>query len=115
MATVYQNPEEASAGLTTAFAPTNDAQKSAIAGAAALVPGASAAPVLSPIQRTIDPGASAAESYLGKFTAPQSADQIAEQMRQGSQGLTDSLNKTADDAVLAARKTGDERLSMDNA
>jgi len=34
----YKNPTEASAGLTSAFQPTNDAQRQAIANASALVP-----------------------------------------------------------------------------
>lgn len=38
MPTAYANPQEAAAGLTTAFSPTSAAQKSAIANAAALVP-----------------------------------------------------------------------------
>jgi hypothetical protein len=112
MPTAYKNPEEATAGLNTAFGPTTDAQKTAVANAAALVPGA---PVVSPIQRTVDPGASAAEKYLGTFTQPESADQIAERLRQGSQGAIDSINKTYDDEVDQKNVAGQERLAQDNA
>lgn len=38
MPTAYQNPTEASEGLTSAFSPTTDAQRMAIANAASLVP-----------------------------------------------------------------------------
>jgi hypothetical protein len=116
MATAYKNPDEASQGLTTAFSPTTDAQKTAIAKAAALVPGAApAAPVLSPIQRTVDPAADQATKYLDTFMQPQSAEQVAEQMRKGSQGLIDSINKTYDDQVAAKGVIGQERLAQDNA
>jgi hypothetical protein len=119
MATAYKNPDEAQQGLTSAFGPTTDAQRAAIASAAALVPGAGStpsAPVPSPIQRTIDTsGADAADKYLGTFTQPETASQIAERLRQNSQGTIDSLNKVYDDQVAASRKTGDERVAMDNA
>jgi hypothetical protein len=109
----YKNPDEATAALNTAFAPANDAQKTAIAGAAALVPGAAATP--SPIQRTIDPGAEAADKYLGSFKAPETADQIAERLRQGSQGSIDAINTVYDDKVKANQAIGQERLAQDNA
>ncbi|ABE61210.1 hypothetical protein Nham_0314 [Nitrobacter hamburgensis X14] len=112
-ATPYKNPDEASAGLGAAFAPTNDAQKAAIASAAAMVPGQN--PVVSPIQRTIDPGADAATKYLDTFQAPETADQIAERLRQGSQGSIDAINKVYDDQVNANNVVGQERLAQDNA
>lgn len=72
--------------------------------------------VVSPIQikRTVDP-ATPAENYLDKFTPPETPEQIAERMRQGSQGLIDSINKDAADALAAAKVTGNERLAQDNA
>lgn len=73
------------------------------------------APVVSPIQRTVDPGGDAADTYLSTFQAPETAAQIAERLRQGSQGAIDSINKTYDDQVAAAGKTGQEKLNMDNA
>ncbi|TCU78871.1 hypothetical protein EDE08_101653 [Bradyrhizobium sp. R2.2-H] len=116
--TPYKDPEAASKGLTESFAPTTDAQKTAIANAAALVPGAApASPAPSPIKvkRTVDTGADAAESYLSTFTAPKTADQIAEEMRRGSQGAIDAINKTYDDQVAAKGVIGQERLAQDNA
>src|SRR4051794_308071 len=112
--TIYKNPEEASAALTAGLGPTNDPQKTAIANAAALVPGA---PVVSPIQikRTVDPSTAPADKFLDTFKAPETPAQIAERMRQGSQGLIDSINKNAEDALATARGTGQERLAQDNA
>jgi hypothetical protein len=116
MTTAYKDPTEAQAGLTSAFSPATDAQKTAIADAAALVPGASpAAPAVSPIQRTIDPGVDAATKYLDTFKAPETADQIAERLRQGSQGAIDAINKVYDDQVSANNVAGQERLAQDNA
>jgi hypothetical protein len=122
--TIYKSPDEASQALSTAFSPTTDAQKTAIAGAAAAVPG----PVVSPIQRTIDTGATGAPRlYVGEDgrkhdqygndygQVAETSDQIAERLRQGSQGAIDGINKTFDDQVAAAQKTGQERLNMDNA
>ena len=110
----YKDPTQANAELTSAFEPSTAEQQQAISQAAALVPGA---PVPSPIQpkRTIDPGVSAAEGFLNKFTAPESADAIAERKRQQSSGLIDSINKTYDDTISQAKKSGDERLAQDNA
>src|SRR5947207_2204736 len=72
-------------------------------------------PTSTPTNRSIDTNATAAEDYLGKFTAPETADQIAERKRKQSQGLIDSINSTFNDQVSAAQKTGQERVSMDNA
>jgi hypothetical protein len=81
-------------------------------------PVAPAAPA--PISRTVDapatdPNAAAAESFLGTFTPPETAAQIAERKRQQSSGLIDNINKTYDDEVASKRKAGDERVAMDNA
>jgi hypothetical protein len=118
MATAYKNPEEATAALTAAASEDGSlsaSDKAAVSNAAALVPGASAAPVVPPIQRTIDPAADAATKYLDSFKAPETADQIAERMRQGSQGAIDAINKTFDDQVSANNVIGQERLAQDNA
>jgi hypothetical protein len=74
------------------------------------------APVPSPIKvkRTVDPAAQA-DNFLGTFVAPKSADQIAEEMRRGSQGAIDAINKTYDDQVAAKGVIGQERLAQDNA
>lgn len=72
-------------------------------------------PTSGSINRTVDPGADAASAYLDTFTPPQTADQIAEAKRTQSQGLIDSINKTYDDQVSAAQKTGQEKVNMDNA
>src|SRR5205823_4075011 len=72
-------------------------------------------PTSTPTNRSIDTNATAAEDYLGKFTAPETADQIAERKRKESQGLIDSINHTFNDQVGAAQKTGQERVAMDNA
>src|SRR5436853_7282353 len=73
------------------------------------------------VKRSIDSSATGggsgdpATDYLNTFTPPQTTAQIAEQMRQQSQGTIDSLNKVYDDQVGDARKAGDERLDQDNA
>src|SRR6266540_2350384 len=79
--------------------------------------GAAATPVPSPIQinRTVDPTYDAADKFLNTFREPETPAQIAERKRQQSQGVIDAITKTYDDQVAAARKTGDERVSMDNA
>lgn len=77
--------------------------------------GADVAPTVSPIQRSIDPATDQATKFLDTFTAPKSANKIAEEMRSGSQGLIDSINATYDDKVSGARKVGEERLAQDNA
>lgn len=117
-ATPYKNPDEATAALNAAASEDgslSDTDKAAVASAAALVPGAAASPVVSPIQRTIDPGTDAADKYLSTFHAPETADQIAERMRQGSQGSIDAINKVYDDQVSANNVIGQERLAQDNA
>jgi hypothetical protein len=95
--------------IYAAYTPTADQPA---AGAASSAP---SSPVVSPIQRTIDPGADAATKYLDTFHAPETSDQIAERLRQGSQGAIDAINKTFDDQVAASQKTGQERLAADNA
>jgi hypothetical protein len=115
MVTAYKNPDEASQGLTASFSPANEAQKTAIANAAALVPGQNPTPSPIQVNRTIDTGATAAEKYLGEFTQPKSASQIAEEMRQSSQGTIDSINKVYDAQVASAQAGGQERLNQDNA
>jgi hypothetical protein len=82
--------------------------------------GAPAAPVPSPINRTItdpnaDPNASAADTFLNTFRAPQSAEQIAETKRKAAQSQIDSINHTYDDQLATARNRGQERVNMDNA
>jgi hypothetical protein len=108
---------EAAAGVGTAFdaAPggLTPEQQAAFGGVqSAFTP---TAPVVSPIQRTIDPGADAATKYLDTFQAPETADQIAERLRQGSQGAIDAINKVHDDQVSANNVAGQERLAQDNA
>ena len=74
-------------------------------------------PLPSPINRTIvepDPNFPAADKFLSTFKQPETAAQIAERKRQQSQGTIDAINKTDDDQVAASRKTGDERVAMDN-
>jgi hypothetical protein len=79
-------------------------------------------PAPAPIARTVDTpaavpatGADAASSYLDTFTAPQTADQIAEGKRKASQALIDSTNKVFDDQVAAAQQRGTERVNQNNA
>lgn len=108
---------EAAAGVGNAFdaAPggLTPQQQTAFAGVqSAFTP---TAPIVSPIQRSIDPGADAATKYLDTFKAPETADQIAERLRQGSQGSIDAINKTFDDQVSANNVVGQERLAQDNA
>jgi hypothetical protein len=75
-----------------------------------------AAPPTAPINRSIaDPNVTAASTYLNTFNAPQSADDIAEGMRKSSQDVIDSINGQADQAVAAAQKTGQQKMSVDDA
>lgn len=72
--------------------------------------------MLSPIQRTIDPAADRAQSFLDRpFQQPESREEIAERKRRSSQSLIDSINKTYDDEVARKTEVGKERLAIDNA
>ncbi|HEY1747818.1 MAG TPA: hypothetical protein VGG11_13785 [Xanthobacteraceae bacterium] len=65
--------------------------------------------------RSVDAGGDAAESYLDTFTPPESADQIAEDLRQQSQGQIDGINQQYDDQVAAEEKAGQERVGQTDA
>lgn len=72
-------------------------------------------PAPAPINRTVVPDTSAAETYANTFKAPQTAAQIAESKRVASQGSIDAINQKADAARAAAQQTGQQRLSIDDA
>lgn len=74
--------------------------------------------VSSPIRRTIDtPTATPdpVDSFANTFRAPESREQIQERLRQGAQGVIDSLNKKYDSDVAEKRALGQERVNIDNA
>jgi hypothetical protein len=75
-----------------------------------------AAPVPSPIQRTIDPQADAAESFLAtSFKQPETREQIAERKRKEAAGLIDTIETEYQQNKAGLEKKGQERLAMDNA
>src|SRR5712691_3966938 len=68
------------------------------------------------INRSVDPSTNdPASTFLNTFTPPETRDQIAERMRKDAQGQIDAINAEADSAVAQANKSGQERLSADNA
>lgn len=74
------------------------------------------APVVSPIQRTIDPAADAATTFLDRpFVQPETASQIADRKRKEAQGFIDATEAKYQSDKAIKERTGRERLSMDNA
>lgn len=104
MATPYANPEDAQQGLTSAFAPTNEAQAAAIKNAASLVPGATSAPVTpsstpSPYYSRYTKTEQQADDYLNTFQKPESENQIVARKTAAAQGQIDALNRHYDNLL----------------
>jgi hypothetical protein len=73
-------------------------------------------PTSDPINRSIDPSTNdPATNYLNNFQPPETRAQITERLRQAAQGSIDGINAEADQAIADAKKSGTDRLNVDNA
>lgn len=92
-------------------------QQAGVVAGKGYTPAAPETPVTTPVARTIDPdpNVAAAENFQDTFTAPKTAEQIAEDMRKSSQGTIDAINKTYDDQLAQQQTTNNQRLDETNA